>query len=146
VTVLMRLESSAVPESGLRLVGRLDYSYQSSRPTVTATESTAYFEVGGGGLTEFHLLIENSNTWSLGLHVTNLFNDPGALLLIDRGRLGWIYDSTTSCEDIWALCNGNARRRTFCSEVPVIGTAPTVNTGRHRASSVVIDKGEGRCS
>jgi outer membrane receptor protein involved in Fe transport len=58
-----------------RWVARLDYSYQSSRPTVTAIESPAYFMVGGGGLTALHLLFENPNSWSLGLHVTNLFND-----------------------------------------------------------------------
>src|SRR5271156_6622990 len=58
-----------------RWVARLDYSYQSSRPTVTAIESPAYFMVAGGGLTALHLLLENPNSWSLGLHVTNLFND-----------------------------------------------------------------------
>ena len=61
--------------TGRRLVGRLDFTYESSRPTVTATESPAYFVVSSGSLTAFHLLLENSNTWTLGLHVTNLFNN-----------------------------------------------------------------------
>ena len=59
----------------LRLTGRLDYSYQSSRPTVTAKESPAYFVVGGGSLTALHVLLENSKNWTFGVHVTNLFND-----------------------------------------------------------------------
>jgi len=59
---------------GLRLTGRLDYSYQSSRPTVTATASPAYFVVAGGSLTALHLHLENTETWTIGLHVTNLFN------------------------------------------------------------------------
>lgn len=59
---------------GLRLIGRLDYSYQSSRPTVTATQSPAYFMVGSGSLTALHLVLESSNKWTIGLHVTNLFN------------------------------------------------------------------------
>jgi iron complex outermembrane receptor protein len=68
--------SYTVPLKGaFQLVGRLDYSYQSSRPTVTATQSPAYFIVRAGGLTEFHLLLESSGTWTIGLHVTNLFNE-----------------------------------------------------------------------
>jgi iron complex outermembrane receptor protein len=68
--------SYSAPLSGsLRWVGRLDYSYQSSRPTVTATQSPAYFVVGAGSLTACHLLLEDSNRWTLGLHVTNLLND-----------------------------------------------------------------------
>jgi iron complex outermembrane recepter protein len=64
----------ALPK-GLRFTGRLEYSYQSSRPTVTATASPAYFVVAGGSLTALHLLVENSKTWTIGLHVTNLFNN-----------------------------------------------------------------------
>ena len=55
--------------------GRLDYTYQSSRPSVTATQSPAYFVIPGGGLTNLHLLLERSSRWTVGLHITNLFND-----------------------------------------------------------------------
>ena len=68
--------SYGAPLSGvLRWIGRLDYSYQSNRPSITAVQSPAYFVVGGGGLTSVHLLLENSERWTFGLHVTNLFNN-----------------------------------------------------------------------
>ena len=59
---------------GWDLKGRADYSYQSSRPSVTTTQSPAYFTVGPSNLTSLHLLLEQQERWTLGLHVTNLFN------------------------------------------------------------------------
>jgi outer membrane receptor protein involved in Fe transport len=56
------------------LSGRIDYTYQSSRPSVTPTQSPAYFVVGPSNLTSLHLLLEQHDRWTLGLHVTNLFN------------------------------------------------------------------------
>lgn len=54
--------------------GRIDYTYQSSRPSVTPTQSPAYFVIGASNLTSLHLLLEQHDHWTLGLHVTNLFN------------------------------------------------------------------------
>jgi iron complex outermembrane receptor protein len=61
--------------AGLHLKGRVDYSYQSSRSSVTTTLSPAYFTVGASNLTSLHLLLEQHERWTLGLHITNLFND-----------------------------------------------------------------------
>jgi outer membrane receptor protein involved in Fe transport len=54
--------------------GRVDYSYQSSRSSVTTTQSPAYFVIGPSNLTSLHLLLEQHERWTVGLHVTNLFN------------------------------------------------------------------------
>ena len=63
------------PVTGLlSLSGRIDYTYQSSRPTVTPTQSPAYFVVGASNLTSLHLLLEQREQWTLGLHIENLFN------------------------------------------------------------------------
>jgi outer membrane receptor protein involved in Fe transport len=61
-------------ENSLSLVTRLDYTYQSSRPTVTATQSPAYFVIGVSNLTSIHLVLQRQSSWSLGLHVDNLLN------------------------------------------------------------------------
>lgn len=61
--------------AALSLTGRLDYNYQSSRGSVTPTQSPAYFVIGDSNLTGVHLLLQHSPRWTLGLHVTNLFND-----------------------------------------------------------------------
>lgn len=66
--------SYTVPVVGkLSLTGRLDFTHQSSRPTVTATQSPAYFVVGASNLTSIHLLLQ-SNSWTAGLNVENVFN------------------------------------------------------------------------
>jgi iron complex outermembrane receptor protein len=59
---------------GWDLKGRADYSYQSSRTSVTTTLSPAYFVVGPSNLTSLHLLLEQHQRWTVGLHVTNLCN------------------------------------------------------------------------
>ena len=65
----------AVPVGGrVSLIARLDFTHQSSRPTVTATQSPAYFVVGSSDLTSVHLMLRQSNSWTAGLHVENLFN------------------------------------------------------------------------
>ena len=53
---------------------RPDYSYQSSRSSVTTTLSPAYFTIGPSNLTALHLLLEQHDRWTVGLHITNLFN------------------------------------------------------------------------
>jgi iron complex outermembrane receptor protein len=58
----------------LSLTGRADYTYQSSRPTVTATQSSAYFVIGASHLTSLHALLERESCWTVGLHVDNVFN------------------------------------------------------------------------
>jgi iron complex outermembrane receptor protein len=64
-----------VPVNGnLLFTTRLDYRYQSSRPTVTATQSPAYFIIGDSNLTSLHLLLERHHAFTVGLHVENLFN------------------------------------------------------------------------
>jgi iron complex outermembrane receptor protein len=64
-----------MPVNGnLLFTTRLDYRYQSSRPTVTATQSPAYFPIGGSNLTSLHFLLERHNAFTVGLHVENLFN------------------------------------------------------------------------
>jgi outer membrane receptor protein involved in Fe transport len=60
---------------GMDFKGRIDYSYQSSRPSVTTTQSLAYFTVGAYSLTSLHLLLEQHDRWTMGLHITNLFDD-----------------------------------------------------------------------
>lgn len=60
--------------ASLSLVGRLDDTYQSSRASVTPTQSPAYFVIGHSNLTAAHLLLERAPSWTLGLHVSNLFN------------------------------------------------------------------------
>ena len=54
--------------------GRLDFTHQSSRPTVTATQSPAYFIIGPSNLTSIHFLLQRQTNWTVGLHVENLFN------------------------------------------------------------------------
>jgi iron complex outermembrane recepter protein len=64
-----------MPVNGnLLLTTRLDYRYQSSRPTVTATQSPAYFLIGDSNLTSLHFLLKRHNAFTVGLHVENLFN------------------------------------------------------------------------
>jgi outer membrane receptor protein involved in Fe transport len=58
----------------LSLKGRVDYTYQSSRPTVTPTESPAYFVIGPSNLTSLHVLLERCDAWTFGAHVENLFD------------------------------------------------------------------------
>jgi outer membrane receptor protein involved in Fe transport len=58
----------------LSLSGRIDYTYQSSRPSVTPMQSPAYFMVGASNLTSLHVLLEQRKQWTLGLHIQNLFN------------------------------------------------------------------------
>jgi iron complex outermembrane recepter protein len=58
----------------LSLSGRIDYTYQSSRPSITPTQNPAYFVVGASNLTSLHLLLEHREHWTLGLHIENLFN------------------------------------------------------------------------
>jgi outer membrane receptor protein involved in Fe transport len=58
----------------LSFIGRADYTYQSSRPTVTAIKSPAYFVIGASHLTSLHALLERKSRWTVGLHVDNLFN------------------------------------------------------------------------
>jgi iron complex outermembrane receptor protein len=59
---------------GFNLRARVDYTYQSSRPTVTATQSSAFFVVGASSLTSLHLQLDHEDRWSLGVHVNNVFN------------------------------------------------------------------------
>jgi iron complex outermembrane receptor protein len=58
---------------------RADYTYQSSRPSVVATASPAYFIIPGGGLTGLHVSVDDDRSWNVGLHVENLFNRYVAL-------------------------------------------------------------------
>jgi outer membrane receptor protein involved in Fe transport len=58
----------------LSFTGRLDFTHQSSRPTVTATQSPAYFIIGPSNLTSIHVLLQRQSSWTVGLHVENLFN------------------------------------------------------------------------
>jgi iron complex outermembrane recepter protein len=59
---------------GLTLKSRVDYSYQSSRPSLTSTQSPGYFIIGASNQTSLHLLLEGRDNWTLGLHVNNVFN------------------------------------------------------------------------
>lgn len=59
---------------GMDLKGRVDYSYQSSIASVTTTQSPAYFTIGPSNLTSVHLLLQEHDRWTVGLHITNLFN------------------------------------------------------------------------
>ena len=61
-------------EHSLSFTGRLDFTHQSSRPTVTATQSPAYFIIGASNLTSIHVLLQRQSSWTVGLHVENLFN------------------------------------------------------------------------
>jgi iron complex outermembrane receptor protein len=64
-----------LPVNGnLLFTTRLDYHYQSSRPTVTATQSPAYFLIGDSNLTSLHFLLKRHKAFTVGLHVENLFN------------------------------------------------------------------------
>ena len=65
---------SAPLSGGFTLKGRVDYTYQSGRPSVTSTRSPAYFMVGASDLTSLHLLLEQRDHWTVGLHINNLFN------------------------------------------------------------------------
>jgi outer membrane receptor protein involved in Fe transport len=58
----------------LTFSGRLDYTYQSNRSSVTPTQSPAYFVVDACNLTSMHVLIEHRENWTLGFHIANLFN------------------------------------------------------------------------
>jgi outer membrane receptor protein involved in Fe transport len=61
--------------SRLSLVVRLDHAYRSSLGSVTPTQSPAYFVIRDSNLTGLHVLIEHGSSWTLGLHVNNLFDD-----------------------------------------------------------------------
>ena len=58
----------------LSMTGRLDYTYQSGRGSVTPTQSPAYFVIRDSSLTSLHVLLERPPSWTVGLHVNNLFN------------------------------------------------------------------------
>jgi iron complex outermembrane recepter protein len=61
-------------DAALTLNARMDYTYQSSRPSVVAPASPAYFIIRGSGLTGLHVSLDDERGWNLGLHVENLFN------------------------------------------------------------------------
>jgi iron complex outermembrane recepter protein len=65
---------SAQLSQSLELRTRVDYTYQSGRNSVVATNSPAYFEIRGGGVTSFHLGIDHNGSWEAALHVDNLFD------------------------------------------------------------------------
>jgi outer membrane receptor protein involved in Fe transport len=65
---------SAQLAPSLELRTRVDYTYQSGRNSVVATNSPAYFEIPGGGLTGLHVGIERNESWEAALHVENLFD------------------------------------------------------------------------
>jgi outer membrane receptor protein involved in Fe transport len=60
--------------SNLSWTARADYAYQTSRSSVVAKGSPAYFIISAGGLTGLHLSVENERSWTVSLHVENLFD------------------------------------------------------------------------
>jgi iron complex outermembrane recepter protein len=60
--------------SSLSWTARADYTYQTSRPSVVAKGSPAYFIVSAGGLTGLHLSVQNERSWTVSLHLENLFD------------------------------------------------------------------------
>jgi outer membrane receptor protein involved in Fe transport len=60
--------------SNLSWTARADYTYQTSRPSVVAKGSPAYFIISAGGLTGLHFSVENERSWTVSLHVENLFD------------------------------------------------------------------------
>jgi iron complex outermembrane recepter protein len=60
--------------NGLTFDIRSDYTYQSGRPSVVATESPAYFSIPGGSLTSLHIGLGRRENWQASVHVDNLFD------------------------------------------------------------------------
>jgi iron complex outermembrane recepter protein len=81
-------------DASLTLKTRADYTYQSSRPSVVAPASPAYFIIPGGGLTGLHVSLDNERSWNLALHVENLFNRY--VPLSGKGLDGNFVDSVTA--------------------------------------------------
>jgi iron complex outermembrane receptor protein len=58
----------------LSWTARADYTYQTSRPSVVAKASPAYFVIPGGGIAGLHVSVQNERSWTVSLHVENLLD------------------------------------------------------------------------
>jgi iron complex outermembrane recepter protein len=73
-TTNMALSYERSLSAAFTLNTRADFTYQSSRPSVVAPESLAYFVIPGGSLVNFHLSVAKARGWEAGLHLENAFN------------------------------------------------------------------------
>ena len=55
-------------------VARVDYTYQSSRGNIVATQSPLYFTIASSSLTALHIALNRGDAWSVALHANNLLN------------------------------------------------------------------------
>jgi iron complex outermembrane receptor protein len=55
-------------------VARVDYTYQSSRGNIVATQSPLYFTIASSSLTALHIALNRGDAWSVLLHANNLLN------------------------------------------------------------------------
>jgi outer membrane receptor protein involved in Fe transport len=60
---------------GLRVRGRLDQSFLSSRANIAAARNPGYFRIDDANLTSLSLAIEREKTWTASLRIYNLLND-----------------------------------------------------------------------